>query len=152
MSARLHLAGPDDLERLMPLVRSFHDARELETRDEDRRAALAPLLEGSPHGAVWLIGPRAAPLGYVVITFGWSVEAGGLDGTIDELYIRAQVRGRGIATEALRSLMGTLAGSGLKALHLEVARDTPDTARLYRKLGFATRESHHLMTWSIPRN
>ncbi|MDJ0827140.1 MAG: GNAT family N-acetyltransferase [Rhodobacter sp.] len=147
MTAALHLAGPDDLERLLPLVAAYHAFENIAQDEADRRAALAPLLDGSPHGAVWLIGPTRAPVGYVVVTFGWSVEMGGLDGFIDEFFIRDTVRGRGLGSEALAALQTNLKVAGVKALHLEVGTGNPRARRLYERHGFQLREQFRLMTW-----
>ncbi len=114
----LNLAKPEDLERVMRLVGDFHQEEGINQDDPVRRAAILPLLEGSPHGAVYLIGPARAPIGYVTVSFGWSIELGGMDGFIDEVYIRPGVRGRGIGSEVLLSLPKALAGAGLKALIL----------------------------------
>ena len=146
MSAALHLAGPDDIDRLLPLVAAFHAEFGITQTDEGRRSALMPVLEGSPHGVAYLIGPARAPIGYIVISFGWSVELGGLDGFVDELYMRPGVRGRGIATEVMVSLPRALAASGLKALHLEVDRNDEATQRLYAKAGFSLRDRYLLMS------
>ena len=147
MTAHLHLAGPDDIDRLLPMVAAYHAFERIDTTPDHRRAALVPLLAGSPHGAVWFIGPRRSPVGYVVVTFGWSVEFGGLDGFVDELFIREAVRGRGMGSEALRALIATLAGSGLRALHLEVDEDNAVARRFYARLGFSPRDRYHLMSW-----
>lgn len=146
MSAALTLAGPVHLERLDALVAAFHIEHGIRLEAQARRDGLGPLLEGSPHGAIYLIGPPRAPIGYVVVTFGWSLEFGGLDGFIDEIYVRPGVRGRGIASETLQSLPRALAGAGLKALHLEVSRDAEDIQRLYTRAGFSTRPDYMLMT------
>gem|GEM_PF-369735 len=146
MSAALHLAKPADLPRLQSLVAAFHAQEGVTQTDEDRAAALTPLLEGTPHGAAYLIGPKNGPVGYIVISFGYSVEMGGIKGFIDEFYIRENVRGRGMGGEVLRTLMPALADNGIKALHLEVGRDNEGAKRLYARLGFAPRDCHHLMT------
>jgi len=142
----LTLAKPDDLDRLIPLIAAFHAGEGIEFDDEVRRRALTPLLEGSPHGAVYIIGPVRSPIGYVVISFGWSLEFGGMDGFIDELYIRPGVRGRGIGSEILSSLPKALAGAGLRALHLEVHRNNEKARALYRRMHFEERDQYHLMT------
>lgn len=146
MSAALHLAKPDDLPRLQRLVARFHADEGVEQTDEERAAALMPLLEGSPHGAAYLVGPRKGPVGYIIVSFGYSVEMGGIDGFIDEFYIRENVRGRGMGGEVLRTLMPAMAEYGVKALHLEVRRDNDKAKRLYSRLGFEAREEYHLMT------
>ena len=146
MSAALHLAKPDDLDRLAALVGAFHAEQGLQGSDETRRAALAPLLDGCPQGAAYLIGPPRAPIGYVIIGFGWSVEMGGMDAFVDEIYLRRAIRGRGIATEVLSALPRALAGAGIKALHLEVDRDNEAAQRLYARAGFRARDRYMLMT------
>lgn len=146
MSTRLHLAGAEDLARLMPLTRAFCAEVGIETDDDFRREALTPLLEGCPHGAIYLIGPQRAPVGYIILSFGWSLEFGGMDGFVDELYIRPAVRGRGMASDVLYSLPKALKEAGLKALHLEVLRDDPAAQGLYRKAHFDTRDNYMLMS------
>lgn len=146
MSTALHLARPDDLDRLIPLVEAFHSEEGILQDDETRRAALMPLLDGSPLGAIYLIGPTRAPVGYVVITFGWSVEFGGMDAFIDEIFIRPKVRGRGMGGDALTALSGALGDAGVRAFHLEVDRTKDRTRRLYQRAGFEPRERYMLMT------
>ncbi|MEM1076122.1 MAG: GNAT family N-acetyltransferase [Pseudomonadota bacterium] len=149
MSASLTLAGPAHLDKLEALVTAFHAEEDIDLDAEKRREGLVPLLDGVPHGAAYLIGPERAPIGYVVITFGWSLEFGGLDGFIDEIYIRPGVRGRGIATETLQTLPRVMAQAGLKALHLEVNRNAERAQRLYARAGFTPRTNYMLMTRSF---
>ncbi|MCF6232203.1 MAG: GNAT family N-acetyltransferase [Rhodobacteraceae bacterium] len=146
MSAALHLAKVDDLDRLLALVTAFHTEEGLQSSDEVRRKGIVPLLEGIPHGAAYLIGPARAPMGYVIVTFGWSVEHGGMDGFIDEIYLRPAVRGRGIAGEVLIALPKALSEAGVTALHLVVDQSNKTANRLYTRAGFVLRERHRLMT------
>ncbi|MDF1726648.1 MAG: GNAT family N-acetyltransferase [Sulfitobacter sp.] len=146
MSAALTLAKPEHLARLAALCAAFHAEEGITQSDEGRTAALSPLLEGSPYGVAYLIGPPRAPIGYIVICFGWSVEFGGLDAIIDELYIRPGVRGRGVATEALIALPRALSEVGLRAVHLEVERGNEAALKLYRRAGFAPRDTYMFMS------
>ena len=146
MTTALHLAASDDYEALDSLVAAFHAEMRITTTPDSRAAGLRPLLAGSPYGAAYLLGPRRAPVGYVVVTFGWSVELGGMDGFVDEIFIRPNVRGRGIATEVLNALPKALEKAELIALHLEVDRTDTAAQRLYQKAGFTPRERYMLMT------
>ena len=146
MSAALTLATAEHADKLLPLVAAFHAEAGLTSSEEIRRAAVLPLLDGIPHGAAYLIGPPRAPIGYVIVTFGWSVEFGGMDAFVDEIFIRPGVRGRGIASEVLISLPRALAGAGVKALHLEVSKSNANAERLYARAGFKLRDGYHLMT------
>lgn len=146
MSAAIHLAGPKDARALLPMVAAYHEEGGIATSPEHREAALAPLLDGSPLGCVYLIGPRSAPIGYIVVSFGWSLEFGGMDGFIDEFYVRRGVRGRGVGSEVLGALVPQLEANGLRALHLEAAAEKPRLRQLYKRAGFRLREDFHLMT------
>jgi ribosomal protein S18 acetylase RimI-like enzyme len=146
MSAALHLAATGDLAALLPMVEAFQAEMEIDRSADHREAAITPLLEGSPHGAVYIIGPRRAPIGYIVVSFGWSLELGGMDGFIDEFFIRKGVRGRGVGGEVLSSLLPTLEKAGIKAMHLEVRADDLRVQGIYKRHRFALRDGYHLMT------
>ncbi len=146
MSAALTLGKLEHQEKILPLIAAFHAEEGIESDEEKRIAGITPLLEGNPYGAAYLIGPARAPIGYIVVCFGWSVEFGGLDAIIDELYIRPGVRGRGIATEALSALPKALSAYGLRAVHLEVDRTNEAAIKLYRRVGFRERDNYMFMT------
>ncbi|QFT63631.1 Acetyltransferase (GNAT) family protein [Roseivivax halotolerans] len=142
----LHLASPGDAEKLLPLVAAFHTEMGFGTDAEHQAQAIAPLLDGSPHGAIWLVGPRKAPVGYIVITFGWSVEFGGLDAIVDEVYVRPAVRRRGMGGEALNEIAKALKDAGVHALHLEVAQSDDQAQNFYSRARFKTRDGYVFMS------
>lgn len=142
----LHLASPEDLPRLLPLVAAFHEHQGFNTSPEHQHNAIVPLLEGSPHGAIWLIGPRRAPVGYVVVSFGWSVEYGGMDAIVDEIFVRSAVSKRGMGSDALNGLSKALKEGGIKALHLEADQGNETLKRFYQRCKFETREGYAYMS------
>lgn len=141
----LTLATRDDIPRLLPMVAAYHTEAGIATRDDDRRAALEALWDQDIQAAIWLIGPSRAPVGYLAIAFGYSIELGGRDAFVDEFYIREAVRGRGMGGQALQLVLPTLKAMGVKAVHMEVSRGNA-AARLYARAGFEARDSYHLMT------
>lgn len=145
MSASIHLAGPEDEDRVLSLVAAFHAEQGFELDPAQRRAAIHPLLSGSPYGSVYLIGPQRAPIGYVAVTFTWSLEYGGLDAALDEVYLRPGVRGRGIASEVVSAICKRLFEAGVQLIDLEVDRDNAAARRLYQRMGFEPRESYLIM-------
>ena len=147
MSSLLHLAKPEDEKRLLPMIAAYHAMEGIESTDDRNAEAIRPLLDGSPHGAIWMVGPKMAPVGYIAVSFGWSIELGGMDGFVDEFWVREKVRGRGMGSEALHVLIGTLREAGMKALHLEIAADNARASRLYTRAGFR-RRPFNLMTWT----
>lgn len=147
-AAPLHLAGPEDLDRLLPMVAACHGELGLDTSEGERLAALSPLLAGSPLGAAYLIGPRRAPVGYLALSFGWSLAHGGVDCALRDIWVRPPVRRRGLATEALSALLPALAEGGVCAISLETAASAPES-RFYQRLGFRARPGQVLMVLSL---
>ncbi|WP_353472137.1 GNAT family N-acetyltransferase [Salipiger sp. H15] len=145
----LHLADAEDLERLLPMVTSFQAERQHEPDEAQLTAALTPLLAGAPQGAVWLIGPRKAPVGYVVVSFGWSLESGGMTGTIDQIYVRPAVRSRGMGSEALFQLTQALRQGGVTALQMEVSREDETLRRFCRRARLQDRDGAVLMRCAL---
>lgn len=128
------------------MVAAYHAETGMQTDEAYLTAALAPLLDGTPMGVAYLIGPRRSPVGYIALSFGWSIELGGINGTIDEFWIRPPVRGRGMGMEVLLGLVPALAGHGLCGLTLEMDRHNTRAHKLYNRAGFHLRETHSLMT------
>jgi L-amino acid N-acyltransferase YncA len=92
-------------------------------------------------GQLWLItaGPGADADGYGVITWGYSLESGGRDALVDELYVRR--RGAGVGSAALQQMMEAAAASGGQPC-LSGNRGAPHAgALLYSRLGFRTEDS-----------
>ena len=142
-------ATPADVEELLPLVRAYHDFEGIHSTDSNRRRALRPLLEeDSKVGRVWWIVEAGKRVGYLVLCFGYSIELGGRDAFLDELFVVPAARGRGLGTAALEAVQAKAADLGVLALHLEVAVDNPRARALYRKAGFVARERFHLMTFT----
>ena len=146
MTTSITLAGPDALDRVLSLVERNHAEIGIASDDEGRRRAVTPLLNGSPHGAIWLIGPQRAPLGYVLVTFGWSIALGGMEGWVDETFIRQSVRRRGIGTEVLHSVAVALGQGDVKALHARLPNPDPSLIAFCERVGFRQRDGLLVMT------
>ena len=145
----IRLATFDDLPQLTPLVSAFHQEEGIVSDPKQRDRALIPLLEGSPHGAVYMIGPCNSPMGYVVFSFIWSVEFGGLEAMVDEVYLRHNVRGKGIGKSILKRLFRTMAAHGAHSLSLEVHQKNAKAIQFYKALGFRLRQNYSLMAMEI---
>lgn len=116
--------------------------------DLDRAtAALAELLGDERLGRVWLIVDAGAVVGYVVLAFGFSLEFGGRDAFIDELFIEPDHRNAGIGSAVLRSIEPECRRLGVHALHLEVEHANPRGEALYRRQGFHGNERRLLTRW-----
>lgn len=137
----------NELPDLIPLVRAYHAFEGIEDTPDRVRAALEPLLrEGAGYGRVWLIREQGEIVGYAALCFGYTIEMGGRDAFLDELFVSEQWRGRGIGAAVLDRVAELAAGMDIRALHLEVARANDRARHLYASRGFESREKYHLMT------
>ena len=146
MTSAIHLAGPADLPRITSLMARYHEEAGLPYDAAHRETVTSPLLDGSPLGAVWLIGPARAPLGYILVSFGWSVKDGGMVGWLEEIFIRPSVRKRGIGTESLHAVTVSLRDAGMTALHARLNANNEAAARFCRRTGLADVADMRLMT------
>jgi RimJ/RimL family protein N-acetyltransferase len=128
-----------DLDVLVELSRRYCEL-DRHVFDEDRtRAGLGPLLESDRHGVVWLIGPGSDPAGYAVVTWGWSVEGGGPEALLDEIYVAD--RGRGLGSSAVSAILDDCRHRGMLRVFLETESHNEDARRFYARLGFVAEAS-----------
>jgi len=138
MSAPLiRRATPADLDTLLPLVAAFCavDGHDFEQQRVCR--ALGPLLADDRFGVVWLIGEPT--LGYAVLTWSYSLESGGVDALLDELFVRE--RGRGTGAAALAAIFDDLRGRGITRIFLETEDTNAAARRFYARNGFVIERS-----------
>lgn len=138
-------AGPGDIDRLAPLVAGFHSMRGERIRPAQRMDALRPLLDNPDLGRVWLIGPTISPVGYVAVTFGYSIALGGRDARLDEVFLRENARGKGVGTTILEAIRPHLRAAGVRAIWVEADRDDPAQRRLFARAGFVAQDARYLM-------
>ncbi|HUM72226.1 MAG TPA: GNAT family N-acetyltransferase [Chloroflexota bacterium] len=130
----------------MDVIVSFHVAlNEYDGTVADparARAGLQLLMGRDDFGGVWLICADGDPVGYIVLTWGFSLEFGGRDAFVDELYIEEDYRGQGVGRQTL-----AFAESICQARnHLEVERENANAQVVYEKVGFEKRAGYFLMS------
>ena len=145
MSVTLRIARPEDEERVMRLVLACHDETGLAPDPKARDAAIAALLSGEAPGTLYLVGPPSSPVGYLSVSFGHSISAGGTEAHMDELYIRPSVRRRGMASEAISAVTKMLSQHKVRALHVRIPGQAPGfLTRMRFSPDAATRLTRHL--------
>lgn len=131
----MRLATPADRQLLVELMAEFYAESDYPL-DRDRTGTTFGALLADPRlGGVWLIESGGHAVGYAVVTLGYSMEYGGLDGFLDDFFIQPGFRNAGLGTAALARVREYCTERGVRALHLEVARGSP-AHRIYRKAGF----------------
>jgi ribosomal protein S18 acetylase RimI-like enzyme len=130
------LAHLDELEVVLALHRDFFAEDHYRFREEESRANLALLLGDPSLGRIIVTEDGGPVVGYLVLTFGFSLEFGGRNAVVDELYLAPGHRGRGLGTKALAAAEEVCRELGFSAIHLVVERYKKAAQALYRRVGF----------------
>lgn len=130
-----------DLDQLLVLVEAFCAADQHPFDRERVTPALAPLLQDDSLGVVHVLELDGLLEGYGVLTWGWSLESGGRESLIDELYVREQGQGRGSAL--LTALLDAARAHGARAVFLETESHNARVREFYARHGFGVEPS----TW-----
>jgi GNAT superfamily N-acetyltransferase len=132
-------ATTTDVEQLQGLIERFY---RIDNHELDRariEAGLVPLLRDDKHGQVWVATADERLLGYAIVTWSWSLESGGRDCILDELYVDR--RGDGIGAALLQRAMSEALDAGAAVMFLETEAPNEDARRFYGRYGFSLDDS-----------
>jgi ribosomal protein S18 acetylase RimI-like enzyme len=126
-------------QALLDCARAFHreDGHPLPAAGE---AALTALIDRDTDGCIVVLEIEGAIGGYAVACYGYSVEYGGRDGFIDDIYVTPALRHRGHGRRLFEAAERQARAAGCRALHLEVMTDNP-MSEWYRSFGYRERGS-----------
>jgi diamine N-acetyltransferase len=152
MTVRFHSACRADVPHLLVMMKELQqdDPWSVPLDEADAGKAVEELVCDPSLGYIWIISNDDETIGYIVMTFDYSLEYGGRGAWVDELFVRRAHRGRGIGSQALDFFSREAKRLGITVVHLEVNHGNP-AIELYRRSGF---EDHHryLMTkWIVER-
>ncbi len=153
-SVRFRQVDPSDRAALIALCAAYRRADGQEQATPLVSAAVDAALAGESLVRVFMIelleeseqpSEHAAMLvGYLAISLGFSIEAGGRDAFVDELFIEPHVQGRGIGRRALQFAEQVCRELGVRRVCMEVERENMRAKRLYNSLGFRDHTRHLL--------
>jgi GNAT superfamily N-acetyltransferase len=150
MSLNFRPAEIAHLSLLVQFVRAYYEFDHHKFDEELIRGLLTAIIADNSCGYIWLIETAGEAVGYVFLAIGsYSLEYGGRDAFIDEIFLQENYRGQGIGRQTIEFLKATCAGLGVKALHLEVERHNTSAQGFYRQVGFVDQD-RYLMTQIIP--
>lgn len=131
-------AAPADLAAVVDLHARFCEADGHIFSADVATRAFTPLLADDSHGVVWLVDDPSAR-GYAVVTWGWSIESGGRDALVDEIY--AEPTGTGVGRALMERLLADTEERGIRSVFLETEVGNESARRFYRRLGFESEDS-----------
>ena len=144
--AFVRAASSADLPVLVELMRGYYRDDGL-SFDAGRAAATMERLLAEPQWrGAWLLEADGVIAGYIAICMGFSLELGGNDAYIDELFVLPEYRGSGYGRLLTDFAAEAIAARGCVALLLEVDRENDSALRLCAALGYERRDRYFLMT------
>lgn len=138
----------DEVGTVLELCRAFC-AEDGHPDDPERiRRGLVGLLSRPHLGTTLVLRRDGRPVGYAVVTLGWSLESGGLDALLDEVYLEPGLRGAGVGTALVEAAVAHARDDlGATRIYLEVEAGNDRARRLYERLGFEAEDSQMLLRW-----
>ena len=134
-----------DMPLLMSLIRRYYSLDRLKFNRDSVRHTLQRLIRHPSAATVRLIVADGEPVGYYCLSYGWSLEWRGRDVFLDEIFINASHRNKGLGTRVLHDIICRASHHGFKAVHLVVRQSNPRATRFYLANEF-TRQSVVFMT------
>jgi GNAT superfamily N-acetyltransferase len=126
-----------DAQTLVDLMAEFYAESGYVLDRPHAAAAFSELLAEPRLGRVWLVERDATVAGYLVLTFVFAMEYGGLTAVVDDFYVRPAFRGAGAGTAALAEVRERCAELGVRAVSVEVGGENAVAQSVYRRTGFA---------------
>ena len=140
MNVMIRRATPPDLVHIIPLCIEYCAANNRELNDTTIRSGLAGLLDNDANGFILIAcDEHDSPIGYAAVSTGWSLEVGGADYILDEIFV--QQRGEGIGHRLIAAAEDRCAELGVRRIFLETERPNHRSRSLYARLGFVEDDS-----------
>ena len=140
MTITARAASAVDVPELVAMMREFYAEADYALDEAWAARSFLSLLGDPSRGAAFIASGNEKPLGYAVLTLRHSMEFGGLDGFIDDLFVRKASRRLGVGRAALEALLAECRRRGVLALHVETSDGNPAAVALYERLGMRDRK------------
>jgi ribosomal protein S18 acetylase RimI-like enzyme len=134
-----------NIEQILVLIQDFYRHFGYPYTESEKRLTLEALFKTPTAGCIYLIQKEENIVGYVFLSFYFSIEFGGVTAFIDELFVLPRDRGQGTGSRIIHLVEQKCIELNLKAIHLESERTNERAIALYSKLGFVD-HNRRLMT------
>jgi len=134
--SRIRVAQREDIPTLVRLMGEFYEEARFPLPIDPATRAFTQLLDDPRLGASLLLEDGGEAVGYLVVTFGFSMEFGGTRAFIDDFFVRPSSRGKGLGAAALETVREECLDRGVHALLVETGSDEHPARRLYERAGF----------------
>jgi GNAT superfamily N-acetyltransferase len=136
-TARIHLVEQADLAELLPLMRAYCDFYEVNPSDESLLAMSRALIEDPAREGVQLMArdESGAAVGFATVFWSWSTLSAARVGVLNDLYVTAEARGRGIAEALIEASRERAREHGAASIGWQTAKDNLRAQAVYDRIG-----------------
>ncbi|MBU6213366.1 MAG: GNAT family N-acetyltransferase [Actinomycetales bacterium] len=132
-------AVPGDIDELTRLGELYCAADHAQWVPERARRGFEGLLGDDTHGVVLVSEHHGAVVGYAVLTWGWSIECGGRESLLDEMFI--ELPGQGLGSELLEAVVAAAKEHGAARVFLETEAANAEARDFWLARGFEIEDS-----------
>ena len=136
MASDTRAAQTTDIPALVELMAEFYGESGYPLPPAAATQSFSTILADPTLGRVFIVEIGDAPAGYIVLTFAFSMEYGGLQAFIDDFFIKPIARGNGLGGAALQTVRGVCSDLGIRALVVETDSESQQVRRFYERAGF----------------
>ncbi len=136
------------LDEIYSLMAVFYEEEGYPFNKERSSKALEHLLANPSLGHAWVFQVSGKVAGYMIMTYGYSIEFGGYTVLLDELYVRKGMRRQGIGTAALQFLFAKCDELGIRSIDLEVEKSNTEAHEFYLRNGLRDGWRTQMRRWN----
>ncbi len=125
-----------DIDRTIIMMQDFYAIDNYPIDTAVSKSLLTEFIENENLGKGWLILDNDIPVGYVILTFVFSFEYKGRIAFLDELYISAKARGKGMGKKTVDFIHEQALDLAINIIYLEVEGHNTIAQKLYLSKDF----------------
>jgi ribosomal protein S18 acetylase RimI-like enzyme len=140
MAPHLWVAGEDEVDPVAGLLAGFRDwmGRDAPSDESIRRTAAVLLRDPETEFLLAAADGDAPPSGVCQLRYRLTVWTGVEDCWLEDLFVRADARGRGIGRSLVDAAVERARARGCRRIQLDVNEQNGEALALYRRMGFST--------------
>ena len=127
----------EDLPELLPLMRGYCDFYRAEPSDDALVAMSRALIADPEHEGLQLIArdERSEAVGFATIFWSWSTQRAARIGVMNDLFVTADARGRGVAEALIAACVEHCRARDAAVLSWQTAKDNTRAQAVYERVG-----------------
>jgi GNAT superfamily N-acetyltransferase len=147
---QITVVGPADLPALLPLLRAYCDFYQVAPSDRALLELSRALLADPEREGLQLLArdDTGGAVGFATLYWTWQTLAAARIGVLNDLFVAAEARGRGVAEALIDACLQRCRDHGATQLVWQTAADNHRAQAVYDRIG-ATREDRWL-DYSLP--